>query len=181
VPCTEVRGRSGETLEYKRLGLSKGFGSFHFSGTTIGLIDVLLARRADGRRVNSLFGEGVNPLFRKIREALELLQLHSDRILNHGNARVVYGVALARNFRDVLLGFEDEPDYLLPPGNPQRSTQQLASYWRRRWLALRAAKPEILEAVKKHTLAYPVTHGARVPIRIHNGQQCGLDFSADAD
>jgi hypothetical protein len=172
VPGPEVRGRAGEALEYKRLGLSKGYGSFHFSGTTIGLIDVLLARRDGGRRVNSLFGEGVNPLLRKIREALEYLQLRSDSILNHGNPRVVYGVALARNFSDVLLGFEDEPDYLLPSGSPHRSTQLLASYWRRRWLTHRVVRPEALDSVKGHTLAYPVTHGARVtvPSQASNGQ-----------
>lgn len=182
VPCPEVRGRAGEVLEYKRLGLSKGYGSFHFSGTTIGLIDVLLARRDGGRRVNSLFGEGVNPLLRKIREALEYLQLPSDSILNHGNPRVVYGVALARNFRDVLLGFEDEADYLIPPGNPRRSTQYLASFWRRRWLAPRVARPEILESVKAHTLAYPVTHGARVrvPLQPSNGPR-ELDLPIEAD
>jgi hypothetical protein len=180
VPCGELRGRRGEALEYKRLGLSKGYGSFHFSGTTIGLIDVLLARRDGGRRVNSLFGEGVNPLMRKIREALEYLQLHSDSILKHGNPRVVYGVALARNFRDILLGFEEEPDYLLPTANPRRSTQQLASYWRRRWLAFRATRPEIVESVKKHTLAYPVTHGGRVLLQATSGQRA-LDLWPNAD
>jgi hypothetical protein len=181
VPGPDVGGLTGEVLEYKRLGLSKGYGSFHFSGTTIGLIDVLLARRDGGRRVNSLFGEGVNPLLRKIREALEHLQLSSDSILNHGNPRVVYGVALARNFRDVLLGFADEADYLIPPGSPRRSTQLIASYWRRRWLALRVERPEILESVKGHTLAYPVTHGARVriPPQPSNGQG-ELDLSVDA-
>ncbi|HEX5759537.1 MAG TPA: Druantia anti-phage system protein DruA [Thermoanaerobaculia bacterium] len=170
VPCAEVRGRADEALEYKRLGLSKGYGSFHFSGMTIGLIDVLLSRRDGGRRVNSLFGEGVNPLLRKIREALDYLQLHSDSILNHGNPRVVYGVALARNFREVLLGFEEVPDYLLPPESPQRTTQLLGSYWRRRWLAPRAKKPEFLEDVRKHTLTYPVQHGARVGLQPSNGQ-----------
>jgi hypothetical protein len=180
VPCPEVDGRVGEVLEYRRLGLSKGYGSFHFSATTIRLIDTLLARRDEGRRVNSLFGEGVNPLLRKIREGLEYLQLRSDSILNHGNPRVVYGVALARNFREILLGFEDQPDYLLPSGNPRRSTQDLASYWRRRWLAHRAARPEILESVQAHTLAYPVTHGARVPLPPSDGQR-ELDFPSDGD
>jgi hypothetical protein len=182
VPCLEVRGHVGEVLEYKRLGLSKGYGSFHFSGTTIRLIDVLLARRDEGRRVNSLFGEGVNPLLRKIREGLEYLQLPSDSILKHGNPRVVYGVALARNFREVLLGFEDQADYLLPPGDTSRSTQHLASYWRRRWLTSRVARPEVLESVKRHTLAYPVTHGGRVrlPLQASNGQG-ELDLSIDGD
>jgi hypothetical protein len=163
VPCAEISGgRVGDTLEYRRLGLSKGFGSFHFSKTTIQLIDTLLARGADGRRVNSLFGEGVNPLLRKIREALELLGFPSDRILNHGNPRVVYGVALARNFSDVLTGLRDKPDYLLPGGDPGSSTKELAAYWRRRWLFRRIARPEVLDTLRQHTLVYPVKHGARV-------------------
>jgi hypothetical protein len=163
VPCEEVGGPSGERLEYHELGLSKGYGSFHFSTMTIDFIDRLLARRIEGRRVNSIFGEGVNPLLRKIREALDLLGLPSDRMLNHGNPRVVYGVALAQNFREVLLGFEDEPRYLLPRGDARATTDKLASFWRRRWLQPRAKRSEVLDAVKQHTLAYPVTHGARVP------------------
>ena len=89
---------------------------------------------------------------------------------------------MARNFSEVLLGFQDEADYLLPPGSPRRSTQLLASYWRRRWLTLRVVRPEILESVKGHTLAYPVTHGARVrvPSQASNGQG-ELDLPIDAD
>jgi uncharacterized protein DUF4338 len=164
IPCQEVGGVLGSRLEYRRLGLSKGFGSFHFSGTTIELVGTLLGRRIEGRRVNSIFGEGVNPLMRKIREALEELELPSDRILNHGNRRVVYGVALAENFREILLGFEGEPRYLIPPNMEGGGTERLATYWRQRWLTKRVGNQTILEAVTEHTLAYPITHGARVSI-----------------
>ncbi len=64
----------------------------------------LIGRSKDARKVNSIFGERVNPLMRKIREGMELLGLPSEVLMNHGNKRVVYGVALARNFRDLLLG-----------------------------------------------------------------------------
>jgi hypothetical protein len=162
VPCEAVGGRTGEKLEYRRLGLSKGFGSFHFSRTTLELVNVLSARRVEGRRVNSIFGEGVNPLMRKIREALDELGLPSDKVLNHGNPRVVYGVALARNFRDVLLGIENEPRYLMPLRAGSRGTESLAAYWRQRWLVPRISDRNILAGVAEHTLAYPITHGARV-------------------
>lgn len=103
VPAEVVGGRQGEYLQYSELGYSEGFGSFHLSRETVGTMNVLLARSQDGKRVNSIFGEGVNPLMRKIREALDLLGLPSDAILRHGNRRIVYGVPLAQNFREVLL------------------------------------------------------------------------------
>jgi hypothetical protein len=70
----------------------------------------LLARRESGRRVNFIFGEGVNPKMRHIRDALSAVNLPADIILMHGNQRVVYGVKLANNFTEVLLGVEKKPD-----------------------------------------------------------------------
>ena len=40
----------------------------------------------------------------------------------------------------------------------------LAEFWRKRWLFGRITRPGILEAVGKHTLSYPVVHGARVQL-----------------
>jgi hypothetical protein len=163
IPAEEAGGCAGDKIEYRKLGLSEGFGSFHFSRETIKLIDVMLGRCKDARRVNSIFGEGVNPLMRKIREALDLLGLPSDAILRHGNRRVVYGVAMARNFRKMLMGFHQRPQYLIPLTKASEKTSLLADYWRRRWLLRRINKPEIIDEVSQHTLSYPVSHGARVP------------------
>jgi len=162
IPAEVVCGQTGDKVEYKKLGFSEGFGSFHFSQETLDLIGVLLAR-SHTRKVNSIFGEGVNPLMRKIREALDLVKLPSDLILRHGNRRVVYGVALARNFREALLGLHRHPKYLIPRTKPQDGTALIAQYWRKRWLSSRIRNPKILEEVSHHNLAYPVTHGARVP------------------
>ena len=71
--------------------MSEGFGSFHFSKETLKLMGMLLGRTHEGRKVNSIFGEGVNSLMRKIREALSLLGLPDDVLLNHGSKRVIYG------------------------------------------------------------------------------------------
>jgi len=163
IPLAELGAKGDGDLRYEELGLSKGYGSFHVSGTTVRLISTLLSRRKGGRKVNSIFGEGVNPLMRKIREALELLDLPSDTLLLHGAQRVVYGVPLARNFRDVLLGISERPSYFLPLAQAERATDALAAWWRRRWLAGRITRPGILDAVASHTLSYPVRHGARVP------------------
>ena len=162
VPSEAIGGKPPEKIEYRSIGLSEGFGSFHISQETLGLMATLIGRSKEARKVNSIFGEGVNPLMRKIREGLELLGLPADVLMNHGNKRVVYGVSLARNFRDVLLGFTDSAHYYVPLTRDQLRTEMLADFWRQRWLLNRLMKPGILEEVSKHTVVYPIKHGAQV-------------------
>jgi hypothetical protein len=162
VPSEAIGGKPHEKIEYRSIGLSEGFGSFHISQETLGLMATLIGRSKEARKVNSIFGEGVNPLMRKIREGLELLGLPADVLMNHGNKRVVYGVSLARNFRDVLLGFTDSAHYYVPLTRDQLRTEMLADFWRQRWLLNRLMKPGILEEVSKHTVVYPIKHGAQV-------------------
>jgi hypothetical protein len=123
-----------------------------------------LGRAGDGRKVNSIFGEGVNPLMRKLRDGLAEVGLPSDDLLKHGNARVVYGVPLAENFRKVLLGIDAKPRYFMPLRSTRDSTQRLVEFWRKRWLAGRITRDGILDEVLKHTLSYPISHGARVSL-----------------
>jgi aminoglycoside phosphotransferase len=80
----------------------------------------------------------------------------------HGNPRVVYGVPIAENFREVLVGRDRRPKYCLSLKKAREHSELLAEFWRKRWLAGRITRPGILEAVNKHTLSYPITHGARV-------------------
>lgn len=162
VPTEVVGGQRGGTFRYEHLGYSVGFGSFHFSQETLGWIKFLLGRQGN-RRVNSIFGEGVNPLMRKIREALDSVGLAGDEILWHGNKRVIYGVPLASNYREILLGFHKRPRYLVPQQDASQRTVMLAEYWRERWLSSRINNPEILEKVAEHALTHPIRHGARVP------------------
>ncbi len=162
IPLEEVNGRPAQKFEFVELGISRGYGSYHFSQATIDYLETLLGRAGNGRKVNSIFGEGVNPLMRKIREGLTIVGLGADELLRHGNARVVYGIPLAENFRDVLLGLAPRPRYFLPLRRVTDSTQRLAEFWRKRWLSGRITRPGILDEVQKHTQAYPVTHGARV-------------------
>jgi hypothetical protein len=162
IPCEEIGGDKGKKIEYKELGISEGFGLFHFSATTISLADAVTGR-AGAKKVNSIFGEGSNPLLRKVKEAIEFLGLDSKPILNHRNPRVVYGVGLAENFGDILLGMAQRPKYLIPQTQARQKTMLIGQYWIRRWLLQRIMRTEILEQVARHTLSYPITHGARVP------------------
>lgn len=164
IPAEEVGGMVGKKVGYRELGISEGYGSFHFSTDTIALADAVVGREKGRTRVNSIFGEGANPLLRKLKDALEFLHLESNPILNHRNRRVVYGVSLAENFGEILIKLAVRPKYIISQSRPKEKTELICNYWVKRWLANRITNEEVLNKVGKHTLAYPITHGARVPI-----------------
>ncbi len=74
----------------------------------------------------------------------------------------MYGVALARNMREVLLGIDAQPDYYLPLSAGSGATAAIASYRTERWLSKRIAGTEVLDRVARDTLIFPIRHGARV-------------------
>lgn len=164
VPAGLVGGKPDERIEYECLGTSEGFGSFQFSKDSLRMIGMLLGRSKEARKVNSIFGEGVNPLMRKIREGLALLGLPADVLLKHGSKRLVYGVVLARNFQEFLLGLSDSPRYVIPQTRAKYRTELIADYWRQRWLVKRMSKPGMLDEVARHTCVYPIRHGAQVEL-----------------
>ena len=162
IPADQIGGATGKSIDYARIGRSKGYGSFHFSKATIALAEALTARHGTGRKVNSIFGEGVNPLMRKVRDALDIIELPDDRIVKHGNRRLVYGISLVSNVCNFLIGLDKKPKYLFPQRNPSITTQRISAYWRRRWLSMRIQNCDVLKRLERHTLAHPISHGARV-------------------
>jgi hypothetical protein len=152
-------------IRYNYLGESSGFGSSHLCRETVEEFELLLSQSSQGRRVNSIFGEGVSPRLRKIRDGLDMLGFHSDVVLKHGNARLVYGVALASNFREVLLGQTNTPKYALPQRDPRQVSNSIAAYWGERWLSPRLVNhPEAIEAVALNDVRIPDRHAARVQL-----------------
>ena len=166
-----------DDVVFFELGVSEGFGSFHFSKETIRAADGLLGRKDYGRKVNSIFGEGVNPLMRKMREALTEVGLPSEMLLRHGNKRIIYGVPLAANFREVLMSLSDRPKYTMSLKDAAEKTESIASFWRARWLSKRILREGILEEVGRHQLSFPVNHGAVVEIPDEKGNDED-DFSS---
>jgi hypothetical protein len=176
IPADAAGGAAGNSIEYKELGYSEGFGSFHFSSDTISIADAVVGRENGRSRVNSIFGEGANPLIRKLKDAFQYLNLESNPILNHRNRRVVYGIALAENFGDILLGLAERPKYLIPQKDPQQKTVLLGKYWIKRWLSKRIMNAEILRKVSEHSLSYPINHGARVCMTEDTNPQLSIDL-----
>lgn len=178
MPAENVGGIPGAEIRYVELGVTEGYGSFHFSSETLNEIRILYAQTGNGRRVKHIFGEGANPRMREVREALDRVGLPSDRLLRHGSSRVVYAIPLATNFRDVLIAQSSSPEYIIPGDQPTDRTQAIVDYWIERWLSKRIQNDHLLDAVATHTLSYPIDHGARVMLP-PNGDQSSLFASVD--
>jgi len=164
IPLSELGIDSNESIVYKNLRKSTGFGTYHFSQLTIRLGSELNSRRSTNRVVNSIFGEGVNPLMRKMRESISSIGLDAERLLLHGNQRITYGIALASNFREILTGKHRRARFFLRPKDAPKHTRLIREYWIRRWLAPRLNKEGLLSEIEKHNLVYPIKHGALVPL-----------------
>ena len=112
----------------------------------------------------------MSPKLRKLRDGLDALGFPSDDLLRHGRSRIVYGVSLARNVREYLLGIDPEPDYLFSKRGSD-ATAAVTDWWRERWLTRRIESDKVLQDVAAHTLVRPVRHGARVPLAPATAEQ----------
>ena len=164
MPAERVGGRHGELIEYIELGKSGSYGTSQFSSGTVDALVDLLQQSTNGQRVNSIFGEGVSPKLRKVRDGLDALNLPTEALLQHGRQRIVYGIPLVRNLRRYLLGMDEEPDYFFDVSKPEENTQEIASWWIERWLSMRIKSDGVLNQVEQHTLVSPVQHGACVAL-----------------
>ena len=163
IPAERLGGRAGDEIRLRELGRSEAFGTSHYSSATVEALVKLVHHSNGGQRVNSIFGEGVSPKLRKVREGLHVLRFPTDHLLRHGRRRIVYGVTLVRNTREFLLGLEDTPDYLFSLSGA-KATAAISEWWRERWLSRRIERDPVLEDVEAHTLVRPVRHGARVDL-----------------
>jgi hypothetical protein len=162
IPSEVLGQKPGRSIQYQQLGRSESFGTSQFSEETVDALVALVQQTTDGQRVNSIFGEGVSPKLRKVREGLDLLGFQAEALLRHGRRRIVYGITLIENTREFLIGLDRSPKYLIPPKDGATASRRIATYWKGRWLKRRVESEEVLAAVERHTLAYPISHGARV-------------------
>lgn len=170
IPAERIGGANKDVIRFEELGRSEAFGTSHYSEETVdALVD--LVQQSEEQRVNSIFGEGASPKLRKVRQALDLLNLPSDLLLRHYRPRVLYGVSLIRNLEDYLIGLARRPDYIIPLNEGSAATAQIGAWWRERWLRNRITSDEVLEEVARHTRVHPVTHGARVVQQRASSQQ----------
>jgi len=160
IPAEVLGGREG--IEFRQLGKSRSFGTSHLSDQTVRALVRLSEHSRTGIRVNSIFGEGVNPKLRKVRDGMDLLGWPSEELLRHGRQRIVYGVSLVSNLLPYLIGADLEPNYLFRR-NVKDDVERISEWWMERWLFGRSRSAEVMTAVAQHHVDRPVRHGARVP------------------
>jgi hypothetical protein len=155
--------RSRNDIAFQQLGRSRSFGTSHLSDASVRDLVLLAEQRQNGARINSIFGEGVNPKLRKVRTGLSLLGWPSNELLQHGRERLVYGVSLVDNLLDYLIGLDAEPKYRFPR-RTRNDVGAIADWWISRWLGPRSGSDGVLATVASHSRQRPVTHGARVQL-----------------
>ena len=162
LPAHLLGGKLGEHVEFRKLGKSDAYGTSQFSAETVESLVTLVQQSNNGQRVNSIFGEGVSPKLRKLREGLGLLGLPDSTLLQHGRQRIIYGVPLIRNLKEFLLGLDDSPKYLIDLEHPETATAAIVRWWTERWLSKRIMNDQVLARLERHGLVRPIRHGARV-------------------
>ena len=66
-----------------------------------------------------------------------------------GMSRIVYGVCLAENTFDYLLGRESEPRYYTDMADYVSGTQKIVDFWRKRWLKSRLNYEPIYQRIRE--------------------------------
>ena len=92
--------------------------------------------------VTNRFGDGPVWRMRVIREVGKVLGFDSDFLLQHSFRRNIYVTPLAENYIEFLTGKDSKLKYY---GNLM---EDLAAFWRSRWLHKRQQNAEVLESVK---------------------------------
>ena len=119
VTTTSALGRSSVynrlkingSLLFHPIGFTQGFGHFHIPENIFDLMVKVLKKAkhpyADPKKKGYRFGGGPNWRFRVIRATVGRLGL-SHLMLQHGIGREVYGIPLAENWREFLMGSEKQ-------------------------------------------------------------------------
>lgn len=135
-------------LQFKKMGVTEGYGTVFFSKTTTSTMMRILELQDGGRRINNIFGEGTSPRFRLISRGLSSIGIRADAFLQHYSPRIVYSVELAPNTNDFLLGYTKDIKYpfdLEDESSITAGTQSMIDFWRQRWLQMRLGSVNIEE------------------------------------
>jgi hypothetical protein len=162
IPAERIGGAKPNELRFHEIGKSEAFGSSHLSEDALTALADLTSHLRSRHEVRNVFGEGVSPRMRKARHGLELLGFPANDLLRHGRKRIIYGVLLAENAREYLLGMATRPIYIAPVRQVLAASSGIASWWIERWVSNRIESDEVVDQVRAHEGTHPVRHGARV-------------------
>ncbi len=139
---------TGGHLDFKKIGVTEGFGTVYFSNVTTNLLSKILIIQDGGKKINHVFGEGTSPRFRLIGRGLKTIGIRSESFLKHYSPRIVYSIELANNTNRFLLGLDEEPEFgydIHSESDVLAHTQELVDFWYNRWLLMRINSVDIVE------------------------------------
>ena len=146
---------NGGTLEFRKMGITEGYGTVFFSKETTNLFSKILEYKDGGKRINHVFGEGTSPRFRMISRGLSVLGIRADAFMRHYSPRIVYSINLAKNTNEFLLGLEDDVDYDFDMNDEidvNQKTKDIIEYWYTRWLEKRLTTVDIVDRLSTFRL-----------------------------
>lgn len=174
LPAELVGGPAGMSVRYRFLKETVGWGTFQFGSATKKALEQYVTSLGNGWRVNNVFGEGANPKLRALRDGLTSLGLKPELLLKHGQHKCIYGVSLASNLREYLLGVAKKPKYIFDLKARTEGERAITTWWFQRWAVGRIRKDDTVEGVKQHAHIHPIRHGARVVLPSADLEQHGL-------
>lgn len=142
------------TLQYKKMGITEGFGTVYFSKETTGAMMQILELLDGGRKINNIFGEGTSPRFRLISRGLSSIGIKANSFLQHYSPRIVYSMELAPNTNDFLLGHTDTLNYpfdITCDDDVTQKTQGMIDFWYERWMKNRLQTIDIIKRLEEFT------------------------------
>ena len=129
-----------DKVNFERIGMTQGYGHFQVSGEIFSLLRQHLEREGHPYASGYGFGSGPNWKFRLVRAALKDLGIEANSVLRHGIEREVYGIPLATNWREVLLGKNTRIRSTVSP------TSEIANFCVNRWMLPRAVRDRRFES-----------------------------------
>lgn len=147
---------SGSSIEFRKMGVTEGFGTVFFSKETTRLFAKILELQDGGKRINHVFGEGTSPRLRMISRGLSVIGVRSETFIKHYSPRIVYSINLAKNTNEYLLGLDDNVDYGFDINKNEevsRITQEIIDFWYERWLLKRLTTVNIKERLSAFRLS----------------------------
>lgn len=136
-------------LRFEHIGDTEGYGTVQFSESTVMAVQEALGELNQFKGVNSIFGEGFSPKFRKLRDGMMALGFNPTVLMRHDQTRRMYAVPTWPAANAFLRGEPaDMPDYIREPGQFRDATARIAAFWRNRWLASRLNHAPSIEALR---------------------------------
>jgi Domain of unknown function (DUF4338) len=129
------RVRYGDRIMFQNVGVTSGWGEFHFSDGVYEQLTTFASRRCIPTAKQKKWGTGFRNRRELVRKVLSKLGF-SPRLLNHGIKRQLFVIPLAKNGREFLRGEHTRLRYY------KMSFDDIAVFWRKRWLLPRAARDE---------------------------------------